>query len=246
MRPLLLVVVLLAVIFTPAYSQTSTPERSAAIPATNSEVRPVAEGPTVLQGLEPEVAGRGEMVTVTGEFPKSPVSISVELKGFAATGPTRGITAEGVTVREDGKSFSFIVPRAAPLGKYDVVVSFSQKGKNMETLTVPIAEGGVFAVAIGDPVKVDTIYPVVNYPKDGTFGFNIIGSGFGPLKEDNHLEIVGQGLIKLCTAGQTTDCVNEEIIDPGREIRFWGLPLTRAGVQQVRIRVGDEYSEKLP
>lgn len=244
MRTIRLVVVLLALTFTPAYSQTPKSERPATTPAANPEESSVVEGRTVLQGLEPEVAGRGEMVTVTGEIPKSPVVITVELKRIASVGPAKGISGEGVTVHEDGKSFSFMVPRSAPLGKYDVVVNFSQKGKNTETLTVPMAEGGRFAIAIGDPVKVDAIYPVVNYPDKGTFGFNIIGSGFGPMKEDNHLEIVGQGLIKLCDDGQTTDCIHEEIIDPGREIRFWGLPLTRAGVQQVRIRVGDEYSEK--
>ena len=244
MRRLLLVVVLIALTPTPAYAQTSTSERPRATPASNSEDAAIVKGRTLLQGLEPEVAGRGDMITVTGEFPTSPVAVTVQLESVAPTQSLRVINVERVSIREEGKSFSFIVPRTAPLGKYDVVVNFSQKGKSTETISVPMAEGGAFTIAIGDPVKIDAIYPVVNYPVNGTFGFKIIGSGFGPMKEDNHLDIVGQGLIRLCDDSQTTDCVNAEIIDPGREIRFWGVPLTRAGVQHVRVRVGDEYSEK--
>ena len=94
-------------------------------------------------------------------------------------------------------------------------------------------------------MKIEAVYPVVSYPEKDSFGFKIIGEGFSPIKEDNALVVEGIGVVPLCTTqGRTGDCVNEQIVDPGREISFSGLALRYKGVQNVRIRVGDEYSEK--
>lgn len=242
MKKLATVILLLFFIPAPAFSQAS-PEKVGTPPASNSP-QARGEAQAAFQGLEPEIASRGEMVTVSGHFPKAPVDVVVELKSIDATPQARIIRAEGVTINEDGTSFGFVVPRTIRLGKYDVVVSVTKGGKKHIPVAVPMAEGGSFAVVTGDPIKIDAVYPVVGYPVDGTFGFKIIGKGFGPLKEDNVLDLEGIGAIPLCDSGATRDCVNEEIIESGREIQFSGLPLKYRGVQKVRVRVGDEYSEK--
>lgn len=224
-------------------------ETPAGPPATDQNtVKPAETAPEQadLQSIAPEKANRGATVTVTGEFPTEPVTIAVELKRLGDASDAKGITADKVALKENGESFTFVIPRTARLGKYDVLVTFSKAGKKVGPLAVPVSEGDSFAVTSGQPVRINAVYPVVNYPENNTFGFKIIGEGFSPIKEDNALVIEGRGIVPLCS-GQTpaANCVNEEIIDPGREIRFSGLARDEfQGVQNVRIRVGDEYSDK--
>lgn len=199
-----------------------------------------------VQEIEPEKANRGGTVTVTGEFPTEPVDIAVELRKVDEDSTTKIVRPEKITLTEDGQSFTFAVPRSARLGKYDVLVTFTKAGTKYGPMVVPIIDGGSFRIVTGQPVKIEAVYPVVSYPERNTFGFKIIGEGFSPIKEDNSLFIEGRGVVPLCSAESTAvNCVNEEIIDPGREIRFSGLSRTEyQGVQNVRVRVGDEFSEK--
>jgi hypothetical protein len=219
--------------------------KSAPVPSKKETVKPAPEQADV-QGIDPETAGRGGTVTVSGEFPSEPVDITIELKNVDGGPSAKTVHPEKVTLKEDGQSFTFSIPRTAPLGKYDVLVTFQKGGTKYGPLTVPVTAGGSFRVVTGQPVKIDNVYPVVSYPEKDTFGFKIIGEGFSPIKEDNSLFIEGRGVVPLCSPqGTTVNCVNEEIIDPGREIRFSGLSRAEyQGVQKVRIRVGDEYSEK--
>lgn len=214
--------------------------------ASKNEATKPAQEQADLQAIDPEKANRGGTVTVTGEFPTEPVDISVDLRRVDDSPSGKAIRAENVTLIEDGQSFTFAVPRAARLGRYDVLVTFAKAGTKYGPVVVPITEGGSFRVVTGQPVRVDAVYPVVSYPEKDTFGFKIIGEGFSPVKEDNSLFIEGRGVVPLCL-GQSTavNCVNEEIIDPGREIRFSGLSRAEyQGIQNIRVRVGDEYSEK--
>jgi len=232
-NPILLTIFLLTV--TTALAQTNAV----------SEREGQAEEHADVQSLEPEKASRGSTVTVAGDFPSEPVIINVELRSVSEGLAAKTIAADNVTVKDDGQSFSFVIPVAARLGRYDVLVTFSKAGKRIGPLTVPISEGEKFRIVNGQPVKIEAVYPVVSYPEKDSFGFKIIGEGFSPIKEDNALVVEGIGLVPLCTStGTPGDCVNEEIVDPGREISFSGLALRYKGVQNVRIRVGDEYSEK--
>ena len=224
-----------------SYSQTPALSPN---PSGNATAK-ITEEQANLQTLEPAEAIRGEAVTITGEFPKKPVDIGVELRSAEANSDVK-VIPENVRIADDGQTFTFNVPRGARLGKYDVLVTFTKAGKRYGPLVGPISEGSTFRIVTGEPVKIDAIYPVVSYPEKDTFGFKIIGEGFSPVKEDNALVIEGRGLIPLCGGRSTTGtCVNEEIIDAGHEIRFWGLPLAEyRGVQSLRVRVGDQYSEK--
>jgi hypothetical protein len=199
-----------------------------------------------VQMIEPEKANRGGTVTVTGEFPTEPVDIGVQLRNVDEGSSAKAISPDKITLKEDGQSFTFAIPREARLGKYDVLVTFIKAGTKYGPMVVPVAEAGSFRIVTGQPVRIEAVYPVVSYPERNTFGFKIIGEGFSPIKEDNSLFIEGRGLVPLCSAqSPAVNCVNEEIIDPGREIRFSGLSRGEyQGVQNVRVRVGDEYSEK--
>jgi hypothetical protein len=214
--------------------------------AAKSEPTKPAQEQADLLSIDPEKANRGATVTVTGEFPTEPVDIAVELRNVEEGSSAKMIRAENITLTEDGQSFTFAIPRTTRLGRYDVLVTFTKAGTKYGPVVVPIAEGGSFRIVTGQPIRVEAVYPVVSYPEKDTFGFKIIGEGFSPIKEDNSLFIEGRGVVPLCSAQSTTvNCVNEEIIDPGREIRFSGLSRAEyQGLQNVRVRVGDEYSEK--
>lgn len=230
----LLIIIVLVAGGHSVYSQTPSPTPT---PRSNEEQ-------FKLELLEPAEATRGEGVTVTGAFPKKPVDIVVELRSVEPGSQVK-IIPESVNITDDGQTFTFAVPRSARLGRYEVLVSFAKGGQKFGPAVPPISEGGTFKIVTGELVKIDAVYPVVSYPEKDTFGFKIIGQGFSPIKEDNALVIEGRGVVPLCGGRNVSGpCVNEEIIDPGREIRFWGLPLAEyRGVQNIRVRVGDQYSE---
>jgi hypothetical protein len=235
-----------------AQSQTETNQPPNPSEAAKTNAASGVDERPVLEKLEPAIAVRGESVTVVGKLPKQPVAIEVQLRSIGSDTQSTSdessivIKPESVTVKEDGKTVSFVLPRNTRLGRYDVFVTFTQGAKKYESIPVPVAPDGTLRVVTKDAIKINAIYPVVSYPEKETFGFKIIGEGFSPLKEDNSLFIEGRGVVPLCKDEKTTgDCVNEEIIDEGREIGFSGLPLTKfQGLQKVQVRVGDRYSEK--
>jgi hypothetical protein len=230
-----LIAIVLIVFSNHAYSQTPTPTTT---PTPGEEQ-------INLGTLEPAEAIRGEGVTVSGTFPKKPVEITVELRSVQSGPPVR-VLSENVSIVEDGQTFTFAIPNSARLGKYEVFVTFTKGGKKYGPVMAHVSEGSTFSITTGEPVKVDSVYPEVSYPDKGTFGFKIIGEGFSPIKEDNALIIKGRGAVPLCdTPGANQPCVNEEILDRGREIRFSGLALADfQGVQSIQLRVGNQYSEK--
>jgi hypothetical protein len=245
MSKLLSLIVLLILTGVTAQSQTSDSNKAQPLSSpktteSRGELQPL------LQGLEPEIASRGEMVSVSGEFPKFPVDAVVELRALSSTSQPSAVRTDGVTIREDGSSLSFTVPRNIRLGKYEVVVTFSKSGRRFQPIVVPIAEGGSFSVVTGEPIKIEAVYPVVNYPEAGNFGFKIIGEGFGPLLSDNRLEIVGEDVLTQCDGSGATDCIKETIDESGRVISFSGLaPDKYYGVKNVRLRVGDQTSQAI-
>lgn len=189
-----------------AISQTPTPGAS---PTPDEQVN--------LETLEPAEAIRGEIVTLTGTIPKKPVDINVELKSMDSGSKAR-IGPESVSIVEDGHTFSFTIPNSARLGRYEVLVSFTKGARKFGPVTAHVSSGGAFRIITGEPVRIDSVYPEVSYPEEGTFGFKIIGEGFSPIKEDNALVIKGRGAVPLCDAPETSGpCVNEEILDQGRE-----------------------------
>lgn len=239
---------------------------SSAAPATKSTTSRAAGNTTVqnnqptVDSVEPGTASRGESVSVSGKFPDFD-KIVVQLKriGWAVQGTggngakeSSGGTAQLIvpdiiSVKDPKTSFSFVVPFLnVPLGQYQVLVSFTQKDKTVGPLTAPVAPDGTLHVISKEPVKLTSVSPAVSYPDKEHFEFKVLGDGFSPVLEDNALLIEGRGVVSVCSGQQQVDdCVNEEVLDNGHELRFWNVPLSKyQGQIKVGVRVGDKYGDK--
>jgi hypothetical protein len=228
-------------------------------PALTATATPPATNPITIDKVEPGAAARGESVTVSGKFPDVD-KIVVELRrteraqsaGAAAAGADKEeaqvIRPEPVTVSVPQSSFTFVVPFGIPLGRYQVSVSFSQKGTTTGPFTAPVSRDGMLHVVTKDPIKIEAVYPAVTYPVNDRFSFKVRGDGFSLLPEDNALVIEGlnRDVLPACAGPEPeADCVNVTVSDNGRELLFSNVPPKDfKGPLQVQVRVGEIYSEK--
>ena len=82
-----------------AFSQTA----SSTPPEQKYESKPQqgsGETQPTLQSVEPEVTRRCEMVTVSGEFPSSPLDISVDLRNVDPTTTLKTIRTDNLVTRD--------------------------------------------------------------------------------------------------------------------------------------------------
>ena len=100
-----------------------------------------------IDDVEPVEAIRGERVTVTGKFPEKLTGIEVVLNKIevasapatratptptptSSTPCTKTMAATTGRLVNDAASFAFVVPPCTRLGRYSVIVKFSQGGRN--------------------------------------------------------------------------------------------------------------------
>jgi hypothetical protein len=158
-------------------------------------------------------------------------------KGAAET-----ISVGSLTTNTSKTALSFTVPFNVPLGRYQVLVSITDKSK--ATFTVPVMPDGSLHVISKEAVKISSVYPSVSYPDKDHFEFTITGEGCSYIKEDNALVIEGRPTVTVCSEKVSDDCVNEEVSANGRELKFSNIPLSKyQGQFNVGVRVGDRTSD---
>jgi hypothetical protein len=209
-----------------------------------------------VEKAEPATAARGETITITGNFPVASDVIAVALKRlrWGTQGIDTTVSAEGdkgaaetisvgsLTTNTSKTALSFTVPFNVPLGRYQVLVSITDKSK--ATFTVPVMPDGSLHVISKEAVKISSVYPSVSYPDKDHFEFTITGEGFSYIKEDNALVIEGRPTVTVCSEKVSDDCVNEEVSANGRELKFSNIPLSKyQGQFNVGVRVGDRASD---
>jgi hypothetical protein len=242
-------------------------QRRAAAAAT-----PAAPTRISIDEVAPGDVTRGAKVTLTGKFPTAEkIVVELRLTEWAqtsgATGDTTGkeaqvIKPEPVTVNTPTAtgdataapptpppaSLSFAVPFNAPLGRYQITVSFTPKGAEAQTMVVPISPDGMLHVVTKDPVKIEAVFPEVGYPIKGRFSLMVRGDGFSHVAEDNALVIEGQEreVLPACRGQEPgPDCVMVKLSDNDRDLTFSEIPPgDRKGQLKIQVRVGDKYSEK--
>ena len=239
---------LLTFCYPSSFAQTSSPGQNGTGQPPSGNPSPIDK--YALSRAEPAVGLRGQTVTVSGEFPRDVEIVKVELKRIGGLStPASGSKAENPVITEVAKSLTFRVPANAPLGKYEILVTFSRKGNN--PIDVPLNTSDPFRITAETSPKITAIYPTVsylNYPEDNkdTYEFKIIGEGFSHVAEDNMLIIEGISVVPLCTNNQNPDgnCARNEVSDGGRQLQVWGIPKEPyGGPQKVRVRVGDQISD---
>lgn len=233
--------------------------QAGAVAAPSPTTTPLAPNQFTLEKAEPATVARGERVSVSGKFPEQVEKAVVQLRRTEwaqsaapdAADESRQeaaqlIQVEQVTLNAPQPSLSFVVPFGIPLGRYQILVSFTQKGATAGPFIAPVTPDGMLHVITRDPVKISGVYPAVSYPDKEHFEFKVLGEGFSPVPEDNALVVEGRGLVAACPREQTADdCVNVEVSDNGHELRFWNIPLRKyQGQLNVRVRVGEKYSDK--
>lgn len=195
--------------------------------------------------LEPTTALRGTEVTVTGEgFPTDPEKIIVQLNGT--------ILNDAPSAANSPQSFVFLIPEKFPLGNYTVRASFIMDDKTIGPIAaaMPTNKGRISVVRdSGAKPKLTSIYPLVSYPQNETFGFSLLGEGFSEIPEDNILLVEGRGEVGITWVEQPPesnkkyDKVHGRFISE-RQLDFWGIPKgVYSGPLSLRIRVGDAVSE---
>ena len=216
-----------------------------------------------IDNVEPSEAVRGERVTVTGKFPEKLVGIQVvlnriDLPAKLATEatptptPAPSTTSTKTTawstgkVVDDSKSFAFVVPQDARLGRYNIIVNFSQEGKKYEPVSFYGGQNGPFKIVTREPIKISAVYPAVSYAEEKAFSFTVLGEGFSPIPEDNALIVEGQPKVEICSDdNQGEECGKIKVSDDARELEFSDIPFKKyKGPLKVQVRVGDRLAEK--
>lgn len=225
---------------------------------TAAQAAETAQGDTTtffVEALDSAAVVRGGSILATGAFPADVSHIRLRLRPLFTSRLEEGDSASLVAtarIRERGRSFSFVVPYGAPLGRYEVYARFFRNGRLADSTEVP-TRGGLFRVVTGEGVKVAQVVPVLSYPdRSPTFGFSILGEGFSHIPEENVLILEGGKVFPICGRDVPADsagdrgCVVGEVRD-GRMITFSRL-LRSEFVSPVRMRVqvGDRISEGEP
>ncbi len=170
------------------------------------------------------------------------LALNLPMNGQQATCPDAPwITAPGLTLRICGNLPGPTVKLGLDAGAGDAAkrtivyarVSGSGQDKQTVDFQVPSVTAGWYSLyatvdgkdsllgplQVMEPVKVDAIYPLTNYPteKGRTYDFEIVGSNFSPNAEDNLIEVVGEQYIppRPCSpTSNTTNSANTSASNP--------------------------------
>lgn len=213
-------------------------------PATPAAAPVPAPVPTPqIEKMDRNEQARGGPVIFTGvNFPVDPKDINVFLNGAAA--------GTASLVNPEKTSFLFVIPSDVSLGTYNVMVKFTLNKVQLPfpppalpepKLTVYSESGKV------DP-KITAVSPLLTYPEKEVYGFDIIGEGFSKKGADNGLVIQNRGEIQgICWADdqkcdhKDPNLVQAKAVSP-QQLTFSGIPQKHRGVNDLQVRVGDQYS----
>ena len=237
------------------FAQTTKPGKQS--PASNKVV--------TFEKVEPMSALRGENVKVFGSFGTytAATEVTIELKKITwstkaasstqSSNPNpadiisvgRGVITDAALEEKIVKAINFRIPIQAPLGEYEILVTFGQPqnkkpadknaaNKNVpNALTVPTTNGP-FRIVMKDAPKITAAYPSVSYPEKDKFSLTITGENFSPLSKDN----------TLVMSNRVVSAAKVEATNDGRELTFLDIPKDWQGVQDVNVRVGEREAEK--
>jgi hypothetical protein len=197
--------------------------------------------------VAPAAAAPGESVQVKCDT-LTPGAASVGLQSGAEKS-SRVTVYAGVLAKGQTTVPQFQVPASLKEGWYDLYATVG-------TPTAP--ESPIARLQVMGPVTVTAIYPDTQYPPDATgYDFNIVGTNFSLIPEENRIEIRGQKLIvpKKCPTpppSGTTPPANVDVTPPpdpcldsveSTELKFKGFHPTRfLGPTQFVVHVGSGSS----
>lgn len=212
---------------------------STALAARKTKVPPPTPKPAVpqIEKMEPREVTRGTTVTVTGRNIPGKADITVYL----------GDKEVGVPIRVDvnpdkSGTFMFDVPSDdLPLGRYNTRIAFKQPDGP------PIrSEVGVLTV-YGDSTKtqpkIAAVNPLLSYPENQFFGFEIQGEGFSTRGSDNVIFREGRDSIEVCWDDDKSCDKNKAGVAHGRlisdrQIILEKIPPRYQGISKIGVRVG--------
>src|SRR5258708_13344463 len=183
-------------------------------------------------------AAPGESVLLTCD--KLPVG-AVDVGLQSGTAPRTSVYA-GTFGPNDKAIPKFQVPSSMKEGWYDIIAK------------VGTVESPLGRLQVMGPVTVTAIYPETLYPDTTGYDFNIVGSNFSPIPEENRIEIKGQGFMVFkneCPAKTITPPPNPDVNPPppclrsveATELKFEGFHPTRfLGPTQFVVHVGSGSS----
>jgi hypothetical protein len=215
--------------------------------------------------LDLDGVSRGTTISVSSSNPNSSLSeknVVLTLQGMNRD--RQDVKASKTITNEQGKTFEFLVPNDLSLGEYRATISVLPDGDASASpaKTVPILIAGsaskklVVYSELGelDP-KIESVSPRVIFPnEEGSFSFQVIGSGFSPTGPDNHLIISHGnqkdgfdpiGEIELCWQGHRCEKPSRAvaIFKNNRQLNFDNVRIDHYGELAVQIRVGEKRSD---
>jgi hypothetical protein len=119
---------------------------------------------------------------------------------------------------------SFLVPETQMLGEYNLGVVQGADESVRDGVTVTLARGSTAPIVVRSAHAVN---------RKGSFDVTLLGEGFSEVAEDNFL--VFEGLDEI--AARATDSSSTHLL------QFEGIPGSFAGLQHIRLRIGDQYSQ---
>jgi hypothetical protein len=196
-----------------------------------------------IEKMEPSEVPRGGAVTFKGQnFPANPKDITVFLNG-KEEGPA-------ALVSPDKQSFIFVIPAESNLGQYNVMVRFK-----LNNVTVPFppvtpldAMLVIHSEAGKTEPKISSVSPLLTYPEKEVYGFDVIGEGFSRKGRDNGLVIQNRGEVQNICWEDDKDCDPKDLnrvhgkAVSSQQLTFSGIPRKHEGVNDVQVRVGQNYS----
>lgn len=221
--------------------------------------------------LSVDSISRGETITINRDGPKllpekNPTAV-LKLIGESGTKPLK---LSGNLSDEQKQAFSFAIPEDFDLGSYVVRIDIhpgdqaNAKPLYSSNVVVSGVPGKQLTInsALGKlSPRIQSIFPRGIFPeKDGTFSFDVVGSGFSPMSADNHLILSKKNKdnsfsplpeISICWQGGS-NCQEAKSINTARGTMVTPRQLSFANVHLnanedhgdlgVQIRVGDQTS----
>jgi len=221
-------------------------ERSTSPPAAPSRVDPRPWA----QVVSPMQATRGEMITITGDFPRDAAieilfvrqatAVADSLQPLPAPQPWTRVRE--VVVRDSGKTLQFVIPVEARFDTYQLSALFGRGAEQADSIALP----GPFQVVNRTAVKLNAVVPAVGFPGD-SMQASLVADGLSPFADENRVLVNGR-LIPACATGPAAGaCIRQEVLPDGHTLHLTALPRSIfRGPVKVRLRVGEQLSDELP